>query len=76
MAKIRVKVKPGQVLDYYEDGEIKRHEAGDELLMEEKDAEPILGSCISRVAKKKSKPKSKPKPKDDEQPKEEESLSG
>ena len=69
MAKIKVRVKPGQVLKLV-DGE---HKAGTELLMEEKDAKPILGSCISKVAKKK---KPKPKPVNDEQSKEEEALSG
>lgn len=55
MAKIKVKVKPGQIL-YTID---KTYKAGDELLMEEKDAEPILGTCISKVSKKKKKPKPK-----------------
>jgi len=51
MAKIKVRVKPGQVLSLV-DGE---HKAGTELMMEEKDAEPILDSCISRVSIKKKK---------------------
>lgn len=69
MAKIRVKVKPGQVLSLV-DG---KHKAGDELMMEEKEAKPLLGSCLSKVQKKKKKPvPTKPKPIKDEK----ETISG
>jgi len=51
MAKMKVRVKPGQVLSLI-DGTYK---AGDELLMEEKDAKSILGTCVSKVQKKKKK---------------------
>lgn len=75
MAKIKVRVKPGQVLDTYEDGEVKEYTAGDELDMDEKDAEPILGSCVSRISMKKKK-KSKSAPKKQELIDEEKTISG
>jgi len=49
MAKIKVRVKPGQVLEYYEGNEIKEYIAGDVVVMEEEDAKPILGSCITKI---------------------------
>ena len=55
MAKIRVKVKPGQILSLV-DGTYK---AGAELDMDEKDAEPILGSCISKIGRARPEPKPK-----------------
>lgn len=64
--KIKVKVKPGQVLNLV-DGTYKD---GDELMMDEKDAEPILETCIERVWKKKEK-KAEAPPADDESPKDE-----
>ena len=69
--KIKVKVKPGQILSLV-DGTYK---AGAELDMDEKDAEPILGSCVSRVSMKKKK-KSKSAPKKQELIDEEKTISG
>ena len=66
--KIKVKVKPGQILSLVDE----TYKAGAELDMDEKDAEPILGSCVIKVSKKKKKkPKSTPikeeLPKDEEE---------
>jgi len=47
MAKIKVVVNKGRVLDLVN----KSYTEGDELLMNENDAEPILGTCIDRVVK-------------------------
>jgi len=61
MGKIKVRVKPGRALDTIEGGIEVKHTAGDEFLMDEDEAKPILGTCLTRVHKQKKK-KSDPTP--------------